>query len=106
MSELAAALAFISLTNSVSTAAFTVLETSLQTVQDEGSRSSLCVSQNLITLAFNRSLASSTAATLLPEPLLDLECPLDLDLVLHLKGDPDRKHSFSEEEVSSLYPDP
>ena len=65
------------------------------------------MSQNLITLASNRSLASSTAATLLPEPLLDLERPLDLDLVLDLEGDLDLKHSSSEEEVSSLntYPE-
>ena len=64
------------------------------------------MSQNLITLASNRSLASSTAATLLPEPLLDLEHPLDLDLVLDLEEDLDLKHSSSEEEVSSLNPDP
>ena len=64
------------------------------------------MSQNLITLASNRSLASSTAATLLPEPLLDLERPLDLDLVLDLEGDLDLKHSSSEEEVSSLNLDP
>ena len=64
------------------------------------------MSQNLITLASNRSLGSSTAATLLPEPLLDLERPLDLDLVLGLEGDLDLKHSSSEEEDSSLNLDP
>ena len=62
------------------------------------------MSQNLITLVSNRSLASSTAATLLPEPPLDLEHPLDLDLVLGLEGDP--VHSSSEEEDSSLNLDP
>ena len=62
--------------------------------------------ENLVTSASHRSLASSTAATLLPEPLLDLKRPLDLDLVLDLGGDLDLKHSSSEEEVSSLNPDP
>ena len=42
------------------------------------------MSQNLIIIAPNRSLTSSTAAKLLPEPLLDMERPLDLDLVPEL----------------------
>ena len=105
-SEPAAALAFNILISSGNTALFTVLETSLQTVQEEGSKSHLWVSQNLITLASSRSFASSTAASL-AEPLLDLECPLDLDLAwlaLLLQEcvlDRDRKHSL-EEELSSL----
>ena len=64
------------------------------------------MSQNLITLASNRSLASSTAAILLPEPLLDLEHPLDPDLVWDLEGDLELKHSSSEGKVSSLNLDP
>ena len=64
------------------------------------------MSQNLNTLALNRNLASSTAATLLPEPLLDLKRPVDLDLVLGLEGDLDLKHSSSVEEDSSLNLDP
>ena len=58
------------------------------------------MSQNLITLASNRSLASSTATNQLPEP------PLDLDLVLELEGDPELKHTSLEEEVNSLNLDP
>ena len=69
-------------------------------------------------LASNRSFASSTAASLLPEPLLDLERPLDLDLVLDLEGDLDRLlllpegdldrdlECSPEEELSSLNLDP
>ena len=58
------------------------------------------MSQNLITLASNRSLASSTATKQLPEP------PLDLDLVLELDRDPELKHTSTEEEVNSLNLDP
>ena len=77
-SEPAAALAF-NILSSGNMALFTVLETSLQTEQEEGSKFHLWVPQNLITLASNRSFVSSTAASL-AEPLLDLECPLDLGL--------------------------
>ena len=38
-------------------------------------------------LASSRSFASSTAASLPPKPLLDMEHLLDLDLVLDLEGD-------------------
>ena len=78
------------LNNSGSTGPLTVLETNLQVTQVEGAMSILCTSQNLITSASIKSLASSTAASavsLLPESLLDLERPLDLDLVLDLDKD-------------------
>ena len=58
------------------------------------------VSQNLITLASSRSLASSTATMQLPEPLLDL------NLVLELEGDLELKHTSPEGKSSTLNLDP
>ena len=54
----------------------------------------------MITIAPNRSLAFSTAAKLLPEPLLDMERPLDPDLVLEL--DLELKHTSPERKSSTL----
>ena len=90
MSVVSAAFALSNLINSGSTGPLTVLATNLQVTQAEGVISILCSSQNLMTPVSSKSLASSTAASavsLVPESLLDLERPLDLDLVLLVDKD-------------------